>query len=82
MNANESVDLRVVQVLRWPVDKGIIASLTLEEKMCWYSGQEPRQMIYLGNDSEFKTFWKRHYLWPLHLKRFLYKLKGRFNVFK
>lgn len=70
------VDLRVVQVLRWPSDKGIIASLSLEEKMCWFAGQEPRYMIFLGNDPEFKRFWKRYYLRPLHLKRFFYRIKN------
>ena len=71
-----SVDLKIVQVLVWPTDKAIIASLSLEEKICWYSGQNPRQLIFLGQDSQFKAFWKRHYLLPLHIKRLLYRIKN------
>lgn len=74
-------DLKIIQVLRWPSDKGLIASLTLEEKMCWFAGQDPRHMVWLGQDAEFKKFWKKYYLRPLHLKRMFYRIKNAFRIF-
>lgn len=75
-------DLKTVQVLRYPEDKAFLATLSLEEKICWYSGQEPRYMIYLGNDPTFKRFWFWSYILPLRIKRFMYKIKNvlRFKI--
>ena len=74
------VDLTRVQLLRFPEDKAIIAQLDLLEMQCWYAGQEPRHMIYLGNSIEFKRFWKLHYLLPLKIKRFIYRIKALFRA--
>lgn len=78
MNA-DVVDLKKVQLLRWPSDAATIAQLDLIEMQCWYAGQEPRYMIYLSLNKEFVRFWNRHYLWPLKIKRFLYRIKAIFR---
>jgi hypothetical protein len=70
------IDLKHVQLLKWPEDSSTIAQLSLEEKIMWYSGQEPRHMVYLGNSPAFKRWWHWHYMMPLKLKRFAYKLKN------
>jgi hypothetical protein len=72
------VDLRSVQLLKWPTDASIIAQLDLIEMQCWYCAQDPRSMIWLGQNKEFKRFWFRHYLLPLRIKRVVYKLKHLF----
>ena len=82
LNANQmenwplenTIPFEHLNTLKWPADKRTIARLPLEEMVCWYAGQEPRYMVFLGQDSEFKKFWKRHYLRPLHLKRFWFKI--------
>jgi len=74
-------DLKVINVLMWPLDASIIASLSLEEKIVWYSGQDPRYLVYLAQDPSFKRFWARHYLAPLHFKRWMYRTKNAFKRF-
>jgi hypothetical protein len=76
---NVDVDLKHVQLLRYPEDASLLASLSLIEKQMWYAGQEPRHMIYLSLNPQFKRFWKIHYLWPLKIKRMLYKIKAVFK---
>lgn len=81
MSADPQVfDLRSVQLLKYPQDASVIAQLDLIELQCWYAGQEPRQMIYLAQTKEFRRFWARHYLWPLKIKRFMYKIKGVLRI--
>lgn len=69
------IDLKHVQLLKWPEDSSTIGQLSLIEMQCWYAGQDAREMVYLGQNREFVRFWRMHYLWPLKLKRMLYKLK-------
>ena len=69
------VDLRYVQRLMWPQDRATIAQLDLEEKIMWYSGQDAREMVYLGQNKDFKKFWYWHYLLPLRSKRFVFKIR-------
>lgn len=73
------IDLEVLPLLNWPQDASVIASLSLEDKIYWYSSQDARNMIFLAQKKEFLRFWYFHYLLPLRIKRYLYKLK---NVFK
>lgn len=73
------IDLEVLALLVWPQDASIIASLSLQDKIYWYSSQDARQMIFLGLNPKFKRFWYFTYLLPLQLKRKLYQLK---NIFK
>jgi hypothetical protein len=72
------IDLTKVQLLKWPEDASTIAQLSLIEKQCWYAGQEPRKMVYLGQNREFVRFWKFSYLYPLKVKRMFYKMKHMF----
>lgn len=73
---NGDIDFDVVAVMKWPEDKASLAALSLEEKIMWYSSQDARQMVFLAYNPEFKRFWKIHYMYPLKLKRFMYKLKA------
>jgi hypothetical protein len=68
-------DLQHVQLLKWPEDASVIAQLDLIGLQCWFAGQDPREMIYLGQNREFRRFWYRTYLLPLRIKRFIFKIK-------
>lgn len=70
------IDLHVLTLLQWPEDASIIATLSLEDKIYWYSSQDARQMIFLGQNPKFKRFWYYTYLLPLRIKRFVYKIKA------
>lgn len=74
------VELKYVQLLKYPQDASTIAQLSLEEKICWYSGQDPRRMVYLAQDARFVRFWKMYYMWPLKLKRFVFKIKALLRI--
>lgn len=74
--SNEIVSFQVIGRLKWPEDAAAISMLDLIEKQVWYSSQDPRAMIYLGNNPQFKRWWKLHYMFPLKLKRLFYKLKS------
>ncbi len=74
------IDLHVLPLLRYPEDRDIIASLSLQDKIYWYSSVDARQMIFLAQTPEFQRFWKIHYLWPLRVKRFMYKIKAVFKL--
>ena len=41
------IDLTKVQLLKYPEDAATLRLLSLEEKICWYSGQDPKMMIIL-----------------------------------
>lgn len=45
--------------LKWPDDKRSIAKLSLEEKIVWYTGQDPHDMIDLDANAK---------LTPLHFE--------------
>lgn len=75
LNVKEHPDLRIIQVLTWPTDKAVLATLSLEELICWYSGQDHRAMVFLGQNQEFVHFWKWHYMYPLKLKRWWFRVK-------
>ena len=68
------IDLTKVQLLKYPEDAATLRLLSLEEKICWYSGQDPKMMIYLGNSPRFKRFWFWSYMVPLRCKRMFYKI--------
>lgn len=67
------------KVLVYPSDAKLIAMLSLEAKIAWYASQEPRQMVYLGQQEEFQRFWFWCYIMPLRFKRALYRLKNAFG---
>lgn len=80
LNARVNViDLTVLPLLTWPQDQSVIAALSLEDKIYWYSSQDPRQMIFLGSNPKFKRFWYLTYLLPLRCKRFMYKVTKWFR---
>lgn len=61
--------------IKWPDHKEFIAGLNLDLKMQWYALQDARDMVYLGDTQEFKAFWYWHYLFPLRMKRLMYRFK-------
>jgi hypothetical protein len=75
LNLSVEFDLRHVQLLKWPEDRSVIAQLDLIGLQCWYAGQDPRHMIYLAQNKEFRRFWNQYYMWPLRIKRFMFKIK-------
>jgi len=64
--------------LKWPEDRQTLAQLSMSELIMWYAGLDPRELVYMGQTAEFQRFWFRHYLLPLRIKRFFYKIKGIF----
>lgn len=79
MNALD-IDLTKVQLLQWPQDKETLAQLSLIELQCWMAGQDPRALVYLGQDPNYKKWIYWHYLMPLKIKRMFYKVKRWFIV--
>ena len=79
-----NVDLTKVQLLKWPEDASTIAQLDLIELQCWFAGQDPREMVFLGQNKEFRHFMYRYYILPLKIKRFWFKIKAylRFSSFR
>lgn len=73
-------DLTKVKLLKWPEDATSIAQLDIIEMQCWIAGQDPRALIYLAQNPKYIRFMRIHYLWPLQLKRFIYKVKRFFHV--
>jgi hypothetical protein len=65
----------------FPQDRKAISKLTLDQKMEWYLTREPRTMVFLGNDQDFKRFWKWTVLVPMKLKRLYYRIKNG-EIFK
>jgi len=61
--------------LKWPEDKATLRLLSLDEKVFWFASQDPRSIIYLAQTPDFKRFWYWNYLFPLKLKRFVYRIK-------
>ncbi len=66
---------------RFPEDKKDIARLSYDEKMEWYATRDAKDMVFLGNDPEFKRFWKWRVLIPVRIGRMYYRIKN-FEVFK
>ncbi len=70
--------------LKFPDDKKPIAKLSVEKKAEWYAYQferQPGQVPIALTTSEFRTFWKWRYYWPLRMKRFFFRVKN-LEVFK
>ncbi len=65
----------------FPKDKKKISKLSLDDKLEWYASQNPQDMVFLGNNPDFQTYWKLHALFPMKLKRFYYRVKNG-EIFK
>lgn len=78
------IDLHVLPLLKYPEDASVIATLSLEDKIYWYSSQDPRAMIFLAQNPKFKRFWYWSYLVPLRMKRFAYRIKSvlKYKLFR
>ena len=70
------LDLQVLPLLKWPEDQAVIASLSLQDKIYWYSSIDAREMIFLAQNPKFVRFWYWSYLLPLRIKRFVYRFKA------
>jgi hypothetical protein len=64
-----------VEHLHWPKDKWRLAFLSLADLQAWYAFQNYREMIHLGYDSKFVSFWYWAYLFPLKIRRNSLKIK-------
>lgn len=69
------MDVNEYAFLKWPEDVSTLRRLRLDELMCWYACQDPKELIFLAQKPEFKRFMLLHYIWPLKIKRFMYKIK-------
>lgn len=66
---------RPIEQLKWPQDRVVLALLPLSALQTWYAAQEPRRMVFLGNDPSFKRFWHFAYILPTRFRRYLLKIK-------
>ena len=82
MSANKPnvIDLEVLPLLKWPEHSSVIASLSLQDKIYWYSSIDAREMIFLAQNPKFVRFWYWSYLLPLRMKRFIYRIKALFRI--
>ena len=68
-------DFSRAEGLQYPQDCARIARLSLAEKQAWWAQVNPEDMEAWESDPAFRRWWKHHYLWPLKLKRLVFKLK-------
>lgn len=68
MNAN-------ARFLRYPRDRFKLALLSIPAFQEWYMAQDPREMIFLGNDPKFKRFMFWAYVWKVGLRRWVFKIR-------
>ncbi len=73
--------LPLLNELKFPEDKKRIAALSHDEKMEWYATRDAQEMVWLGNDPEFKRFWKWNVMMPMKIKRLFYRIKNG-EIFK
>jgi len=74
---NDRMEVAEFSFLTFPRDRATLSKLRLDELICWYACQDPRSLIYLAQTKEFKQFWYWHYLLPLRIKRFVYRMKHK-----
>lgn len=67
--------------LKYPRDKARIGKLSIDYFQAWYCSQEPREMVYLGQFEEFKSFVFWHYTWKVKLLRLYYSFKNKLKSF-
>lgn len=64
-----------VQQLKWPQNRTELGWLSITEMQVWYSTQDMRYMVFLGQDRDFRRFLYWHYTLPVKLLRLYYKIK-------
>lgn len=69
-----------IMSLKYPKDAKRIGRLSLEYFQAWYLAQEPREMVYLGQFKEFKSFVFWNYTIYVKGLRLWYKLKNFFKA--
>jgi len=68
-----------LESLKWPQDRELLASLSIQELQAWISMQDARQLIFVGQTKEFQHFIRWNYLYPVKLLRFWYRFKRIFK---
>ena len=66
---------------KFPEQKRKIARLTYDQQMEWYAYNCAQEMIFLGNDPEFKRFWYWNIVIPVRIRRMYYRIKN-LEIFK
>lgn len=64
-----------IAALKYPHDASKIARLSIMGFQMWYSSQNPREMVYLGQFKEFQRFVWLNYTWKVKVLRFWFKIK-------
>jgi hypothetical protein len=75
MNDGTEIFQGSVPYLKWPQDRLLMGLLSISELQAWYASQDPREMIFLGQEPAFQRFIFWHYTLPVKGLRTLYKIK-------
>lgn len=70
-----------IRTLRYPRDKARIGKLSLEYFQAWYLAQDSREMIYMAQFQEFKSFIFWHYTIYVRALRMWLKVKQLMTQF-
>ena len=65
--------------LKWPQNRLQLALLSIPAFQEWYAAQSPREMIFLGQDPDFKHFLFWNYTLRVKILRSLLKMKRMFG---
>jgi hypothetical protein len=79
LNWNVRMTTEQIELLKWPQDRKELAQLSITGLQTWYVAQDMTQMVFLGQNREFKRFIYWHYSVPVKLLRLYYKMKRIFN---
>lgn len=58
-----------------------LKALNFSAKIEWYSKRNSQEVVYLGNNPYFQSYWKWHVLIPMKMKRLFYRIKNG-QIFK
>lgn len=75
MNADKLIEDVRTAALKWPQDAVKIASLSISGFQMWYASQPAKDMVFLGQNKEFKRFVFWSYTWKVKLLRLYYRIK-------
>jgi hypothetical protein len=70
---------RVIESLNWPQDRKELAKLSITGLQSWYLSKDPTQMVFLGQNKDFRRFIWFHYTVPVRLLRLYYKILRLFK---
>lgn len=65
-----------IESWKYPKDASKIAPLSISDFQYWYALQDPKEMVFLGQNREFKRFIWKNYTWKVKLLRLYYRIKN------